>query len=98
MLHSEAVIAKADGTFVTVRMQAGDVTAISATSITVRSTDGYSSTYAITDATVVEHHGEDGAPEVGDSVHIRGTVSGVTVTAELIHTLSPQSAGGPGRS
>lgn len=92
MLHSEGVIEDADGTFVTVRMQEGEVTAASATSITVKSTDGYSSTYVITDATVVERDGEAGAPKVGDTVHVRGTVEGGTATAEHVHALSPEKA------
>ena len=44
MLHSEGVIEDADVTFVTVRMQQGQVTAVAASSVTVRSADGYVST------------------------------------------------------
>lgn len=92
MLHSEGVIEDADGSFVTVRMQEGDVTAVSATSITVKSADGYTSTYAINDKTIVERDGEDAAPQVGDTVHVRGTVTGSTATADMVHALSPEKA------
>ena len=92
MLHSEGVIEDADGAFVTVRMQEGDVTAVSATSLTVKSADGYVSTYSITDETIVERDGEDAAPQVGDTVHVRGTVTGSTATADIVHALSPEKA------
>ncbi len=92
MVHSEGVIEDADGTFVTVRMQEGDVTAVSATSITVKSADGYTSTYALNDETIVERDGEDTAPKVGDIVHVRGTVTGGTTTADMVHALSPEKA------
>jgi cytoskeletal protein RodZ len=46
-LHSESVVKKADGTFATELSQRGTVDAVSATSITVKSEDGYSQTYAV---------------------------------------------------
>ena len=92
MLHGEGVIEDADGSFVTVRMQEGDVTAVSATSITVKSADGYTSTYALNDKTIVERDGEDAAPQVGDTVHVRATVTGSTATADMVHALSPEKA------
>ena len=92
MLHGEGVIEDADGSFVTVRMQEGEVTAVSATSITVKSADGYVSTYALNDKTIVERDGEDAAPQVGDTVHVRGTVTGSTATADMVHALSREKA------
>jgi hypothetical protein len=92
MLHSEGVIEDAEGTFVTVRMQEGDVTAVSATSITVKSADGYTSTYVISDETTTERDGAEGAPNVGDTVHVRATVTGGTATADVVHALSPEKA------
>jgi hypothetical protein len=73
-------------------MQHGEVTAVSATSITVKSTDGYSSTYSIADTTDVERDGEDSGPKVGDVVHLRATVTGGSATADVIHALSPEKA------
>ena len=92
LLHSEGVIEDADGSFVTVRMQEGDVTAVSATSLTVKSADGYVSTYAMNDETIADRDGEDAAPQVGDTVHVRGTVTGTTATADMVHALSPERA------
>lgn len=93
MLHGEGVVEDADGNFVTIRTQSGEVTAVSATSITVKSTDGYSSTYVINDETVVERdRTADTAAKVGDTVHVRATVDGNTATADDIHALSPELA------
>ena len=92
MLHSEGVIEQADGTYITVRMQQGEVTAVSATSITVKSADGYTSTYVINGDTELERDRAEGAPQVGDTVHVRATVSGSAATADDIHALSPEQA------
>jgi hypothetical protein len=92
MLHSEGVIEDSDGDFVTVRMQQGEATAVSSTSITVASADGYTSTYALNDKTIVERDGEDAAPQVGDTVHVRGTVTGSTATADMVHAMSAERA------
>lgn len=92
MLHGEGVVEDEDGNYVTVRMQEGEATAVSATSITVKSADGYTSTYALDDATETERDGVDGAPQVGDTVHVRATVAGETVTVQHVHALSPEKA------
>jgi hypothetical protein len=93
MLHSEGVIEDADGNYVTVRMQVGEVTAISATSISVKSVDGYTSTYAITDTTEQDRdRTADTQAKVGDKVHVRATVDGSTATAEDIHAMSAEFA------
>lgn len=47
-LHGEAVRRGKGGTFVTVGTQRGEVTAVSATSITEKSIDGFTRTYALT--------------------------------------------------
>ena len=91
MLHSEGVIEDADGNYVTVRMQAGEVTAVSATSISVKSVDGYTSTYVITDSTEQDRdRTADTQAKVGDRVHVRSTVDGGTATAEDIHAMSAE--------
>ncbi len=92
LLHSEGVAEDAEGNFITVRMQHGEVTAVAATSLTVKSTDGYTSTYVIDDQTRLEREGDEGAPEVGDLVHVRATVDGGTATAVGVHALSPEKA------
>jgi hypothetical protein len=92
LLHGEGVAEDADGTIVTIRMQQGEVTTISATSMSVKSADGYTSTYAINDQTMLERDGEDTAPKVGDTVHVRATVDGTVATADHVHALSPERA------
>lgn len=92
LLHSEGVAKDADGNFITVRMQEGEVTAVTAISLSVKSADGYTSTYVLNDATVVERDREDAAPKVGDTVHVRAIVDGTTATAEHVHALSPEKA------
>lgn len=92
LLHSEGVAEDAEGNYVTVRMQQGEVTAVTATSLSVTSADGYSSTYVINDHTVVERDGEEAAPSLGDTVHVRAIVDGGTATAQHVHALSPERA------
>jgi hypothetical protein len=52
-LHGELVVPKAGGGFETVLVQRGRVTAVSAASISVKSADGFTATYDVTAATVV---------------------------------------------
>ncbi|MCQ6269888.1 hypothetical protein M8J71_05235 [Pseudarthrobacter sp. R1] len=52
-LHGESVVKKADGTFVTELGQRGTVEAVSGTSVTVKSEDGYSQAYSVTAETKI---------------------------------------------
>ncbi|MCY7372254.1 MAG: hypothetical protein LH461_00900 [Spirochaetaceae bacterium] len=52
-LHGTFVVPDADGGYRTVVSQRGEVTAVSDTSLTVRSEDGFVATYRLTDATNV---------------------------------------------
>jgi hypothetical protein len=81
-LHGQFVIAKPGGGYQTVDIQNGKVTAVSATSITLRSSDGYSHTYAITSSTLVDAQ-RNGISSVkaGHQVSLTATVSGSTATA-----------------
>ena len=45
-LHGDFVVSSGSGTQ-TMRLQAGEITWLSGDSVTVKSTDGYSSTYAV---------------------------------------------------
>ena len=53
-LHSEGVVKNADGTFQTVLEQRGTVEAVSDSSITVKSEDGYSQTYTVNAETKIK--------------------------------------------
>ena len=93
LLHGQMVIEEPDGTIVTEQMQEGEVTAVSATSISLKSTDGFTATYVINADTELERDHADGtAAQVGDIAHVRGTVDGSTVTAEDVDALSPAAA------
>lgn len=52
-LHGEFVVKASDGTITTVRMIRGSVTAVDASSITVKADDGYSSTFAVNSTTEI---------------------------------------------
>ena len=85
-LHGEFTIRKPDGTgFQTVAVQTGEVTAVSSSSITVKSEDGFSRTYSVDENTVVGA-GRDGIGTVktGDTVRIAGVVDGGQAKAAAI--------------
>ena len=75
-LHGEFTMRKPDGNgFQTVAVQTGEVTAVSPSSVTVKSEDGFSRTYSVDENTVVGS-GRDGIGSVktGDTVRIAGVV------------------------
>ena len=85
-LHGEFTIRKPDGSgFQTVATQTGEVTAVSPSSITVKSEDGFSRTYSVDENTVVGA-GRDGIGTVktGDTVRVMGVVEGGTARAGAI--------------
>ena len=81
-IHGEHVVKKADGGYQTIATQRGEVTAVSPTSISVKSEDGYTATYVVTAETLV-NAARDGIATVrtGDTVHVMATRSGDTRTA-----------------
>lgn len=106
-LHGELVVPKGTG-FQTVDVQRGDVTAVSPTSLTVKSADGFTKTYVLTPATIVEA-GRDGITtvKVGEKVGVLATVTGNVATARHVRDLTqlkaarkdfrpPPPAGAPG--
>lgn len=82
-LHGEFVIADRAGGYTTTLSQSGTVTAISPTSVTVRSDDGYSQTYVISQPT-------GPSPAINDRVSVRATRTGQTATL-----MSIGETGGP---
>ncbi|QWF81292.1 hypothetical protein [Amycolatopsis sp. CA-230715] len=85
-VHGDFVVSDGKGGYTTERLQTGQVTAISATSITTASKDGYTQTYAIDTTT---RKVKD--PKTGDTVTVVAKVSGNTATAT---TISEGSLGG----
>lgn len=74
-LHSEAVLADRDGGYTTDLTQTGTITVLTATSVTVRSNDGFTQTYVLP-ASVKASFGVD------DRVQIKATRTGPAPTAE----------------
>jgi hypothetical protein len=84
-LHGEYVVSDANGTYTTQVMQNGEVTAISASSVTAKSDDGYTRTYTIDADTVTGNDSSDlSGIETGDEVTIVASVSGSTAAADSV--------------
>ena len=81
-LHGEYTTTKPGGGYQTVDIQQGQVTAVSSTSITLKSADGFTKSYAVSASTLVDAQ-RDGisAVKVGDEVSVQATVSGSSATA-----------------
>lgn len=85
-LHGEFTVRRPDGNgFQTVAVQTGEVSAVSSSSITVKSEDGFSRTYSVDENTVVGA-GRDGIGTVktGDTVQVAGVVEGGQAKAAAI--------------
>lgn len=81
-LHGQAVVPKSGGGYQTVAFQRGQVTAVSSSSITLKSADGYSHTYAITGATSVDAQRSGiSSVKTGNQALVTATVSGKMTTA-----------------
>ena len=84
-VHGTVVVPKAGGGYQTVAFQNGKVTAVSSTSITLRSADGYSHTYSVTSSTIVNAQRDGiGSIKTGNQVVVDATVSGSTTTVVRI--------------
>jgi hypothetical protein len=96
-VHGQFVVPKSGGGYQTIDTQRGAVTAVSATSITVKSADGFVKTYQVVSSTNVDAQ-RDGiaAVKTGHQVAVTATVGGSTVTASSIldFTLLPAMHGG----
>jgi len=80
-VHGTAVVPKSGGGYQTVTFQNGKVTAVSSTSITLHSADGYSHTYPVTSSTNVNAQRDGiGSIKVGNQVVVTATVSGSSTT------------------
>jgi hypothetical protein len=89
VLHGTGVVKKADGSFQTIAVQRGTVTAVSATSISVKSLDGYVATYVVNSTTKINgKNGKITDIKTGDQVGVEATVSGGTSTAVRIIDLT----------
>ena len=88
-IHGQYVAPKSGGGYQTIAFQNGKVTAVSSTSITLRSADGYTHTYVVNSSTTVNaQRGGISSIKTGNEVVVRATVSGSTTTAAQIIDLS----------
>ena len=88
-IHGQATVPKSGGGYQTIDVQRGTVTAVSSSSITVKSADGYSATYDVSSSTEVNAQAAGiGTVKNGDTVALTATVSGSTKTADSIIDLT----------
>jgi hypothetical protein len=91
MLHGEFVVKGEDGKIVTMVTQHGNVTAVSGNSVTLRSEDGFTGTYAVGSDTRVRVGGGPGAisgVKAGNEAWVVAKKSGDTSTATLLVAVS----------
>lgn len=92
-LHGQFVVADGNGGYTTELTQTGTVTAVSADSITAKSADNYTHTYAIGSGTR-----EAAGVKVGDTVSIRATdANGTSTATAVVEGTSTQPNDGSGR-
>ncbi|MFK4085287.1 hypothetical protein ACI2LF_14335 [Kribbella sp. NPDC020789] len=94
-LHGEFVVKKDGGGYQTVATQRGEVTAVSTDSITVKSEDGYSRTYTLTEETLV-NAARDGIGDVktGNTVFVSALVADGKATATSLNDGTVRKAAG----
>ena len=96
IVHGQVTERTSSGGYQTVDVQSGTVTAVSSSSITVKSADGYSATYVVISSTEVNAQAAGiSTVKVGDTVELTATVSGHTATAAgIIDVTSIRSSRG----
>jgi hypothetical protein len=94
VVHGQLTVPKAGGGYQTIDVQSGTVTAVSSTSITVKSADGYTASYAVSSKTLVDAQAAGiGSVKKGDTVYVTASVSGSTATAVNVTDLTAVKAG-----
>ncbi len=88
-LHGQFVVGKSGGGYQTIDVQNGQVTAVSTTSITLKSADGFTNSYVVASSTLVDAQRDGiGSVKVGNQASVQATVSGSTATAVSIEDLT----------
>lgn len=88
-VHGQIVMPKPGGGYQTVDIQRGTVTAVSSTSITLKSADGFTKTYAVTSSTLVDAQRSGiGSVKTGNEATVVATQNGSTATASSITDLT----------
>ena len=92
-LHGDFVVSNGSGGYTTERLQTGDVTELSATSVTLTSKDGYKQTYTLDSSTQ-----KTGEVKTGDTnVTVVAKVEGQTATATTLGKGFEQGQRQPGQ-
>ncbi|EME51398.1 hypothetical protein [Amycolatopsis decaplanina] len=91
-LHGDFVVSDGNGGYSTERMQTGEITEISATSVSLTSKDGYKQVYTIDSTTR-----KTGDPKTGETVTVNAKVTGNTATATSIGKAGQNGGPGQGR-
>lgn len=95
-VHGQFVVPKSGGGYQTVDIQQGTVTAVSSTSITLKSADGFTKTYTVTSSTLVDAQRSGiGSVKAGNKAVIFATQSGAVATASRIADLTLMRPGFP---
>jgi hypothetical protein len=94
VVHASYTFKDAQGTYETMDTQTGTAEAVSSSSITVQSADGFSQVYQVSSSTLV-HADYEGILSVktGDNVSVVGEVDGANVDAEQVTDLTQVQAG-----
>lgn len=89
VVHGTYTVKGPTGTYETLSTQRGTVQQVSSSSITVKSADGFTQTYAVAQSTNVDAN-YNGILSVkqGDSITVEGMVDGSTVTAQQVVDLT----------
>ncbi len=88
-IHGQFVTSKPGGGYQTIDTQRGTVTAVSTSSVTVKSSDGYTKAYRVTGSTIVDgQRGGIASVKTGQTVSVLATVSGSSATATQIADFS----------
>jgi len=93
VLHGDVTVKDPAGTVKNVRVQTGVVTAVSATSLTLKSSDDYVGEWTINSDTKVRRDKEQATIDkvaVGDTVTVMGTVASDTATAERVRAFTKE--------
>jgi hypothetical protein len=94
VVHGQVVVPQPGGTYRTEDIQTGTVTAVSSSSLTMRSADGYTKTYQVTSTTrVAAGRTGIGSVKVGHQVAVTATVHGSTASLTRVIDLSLLGAG-----
>ena len=93
VLHGDVTVKDKEGVVKNVRVQTGVVTAVSATSLTLKSSDDYVGEWTINSDTKVRRDKEQATIDkvaVGDTVTVMGTVASDIATAERVRAFTKE--------